>query len=113
MHFSRLRNFLCRSLQPSVLPRLFESASFYVFYSEYYQQVDDWIDYRQYRAQSGSKISFKGAIDLTPFLSVWNGDWWMVRFEVKTDYYQNSAGAMTFKKLCFEINGTEECAGSN
>lgn len=78
-----------------------------------FESADDWGDwgyYRQYRlnTQDGA---FNGKLDILPFLKRYveqeggNGEYFVTRFEIGDETFQNSGGTTTFKSLAFEVNG--------
>lgn len=78
-----------------------------------FESADDWGDwgyYRQYRldTQDGA---FNGELDIMPFLQRYlneeggNGEYYVTRFEIGNEVFQNSGGTTTFKSLSFEVNG--------
>jgi hypothetical protein len=80
-----------------------------------YESADDWGSwgiYRQWRiGDTDGVVDFNGTINIGAFLQHhletegWNPDFWVTRFEIGTETFQNSGGTTTFTNLSFEVNG--------
>jgi hypothetical protein len=72
-------------------------------------------NYRQYRDQANSSTgAFNGKLNIFAFLQdVMSADpassgYWLTRFELGNEIYQNSAATTTIQSIAFEVNGTTE-----
>ncbi len=85
-----------------------------------YTTSDTWgtgYKYRQYRDQANSSTGvFDGKLNIYAFLqNVMSVDppssgYWLTRFELGNEIYQNSAGTTTIQSIAFEVNGKTEQA---
>jgi hypothetical protein len=83
-------------------------------------QDDQWSGgkwrYFQFRAGGGPFTSYSGKLDVKAFLDWlvntrgYSKDLWVTRFEVGSEYDDNTAGTVTVKNVTFEVNGTSKAA---
>ncbi len=81
-------------------------------------QDDAWAGgkwrYFHYNSASGSSTSFTGKFDVKPFLDYlvntkgYSKDLWVTRFEIGTEFDDNTAATVKLNNISFEVNGTSK-----